>query len=191
MRREPTRPDLIARYENLGYPNRLQFEAKHGLPANMIGCMKLGKFHSAQSADSIARLEAAVAAEEASKAAGGWAPPVEGSPPVVDRGGRPPVRTTLSEDEEELLEELIDAINTSTNQAEVDQCNKKATVALLRGVLTDATARIVKEMLAERRQSIHAKEDREEKARAGRELMIRVVFVRDWTGGPLPSEAAP
>lgn len=190
MNREPTRQDLIDRYDALGYPNRLQFEAKHGLPPNMIGKMKQGAFYSEKAADSIARLEQALAAEEAAKGRGGWAQPVLGSPEVAPLTGRPPVVKTLSGDDAVFLEELVDMLTNSTDHAEVDACNKKVTVGLLRGILTDATARVIKELLAERRQSINSVLDREEKAKAGRELKIMVVFVRDWTGGPLPSEVA-
>lgn len=189
MSKEPTRPDLIARYEALDYPNRLQFESKHGLPANMIGKMKYGAYFTAASNDSIARLEAAIQAEEIAKPTGKWADPLPESPPVTPvRQGRPPVRTTLSDDDKKTLDDLAEALETAKDIKEVDACNKLTTGALLRGVITDAQARVIKELIAERRQSLHAQRELEEKAKAGRELTIRVVFVRDWTGGPLPGD---
>lgn len=189
MPKDPTRPDLIARYEALGFPSRMKFEAKHGLPQNMIGKMKMGWYDSPAARPSCDRLAAAIDAEEQAKGShGGWAAPLAGAPVEAPPQGRPHHSDTLSDDDVNLLEELIEAIHNSQNIAEVDQCNKKLTIALLRGAVTDGTARVIQGLLSERRQSLHAKQEREEKAKAGNELTIRVVFVKGWTGGPLPGE---
>jgi hypothetical protein len=193
MSRPITRSDLVERYEALDYPNRMEFESKHGLPANLIGKMKMGWYSTNKSAASIARLEQALAAEEESKKRFGcWATPLAGGPVEPPPQGRPVQSqgTSLLPEDVEFIEELIDLINNSKDISEVDECGKKVLVALLKGLISDGTARVCQGLLSERRQSLHAKQEREEKAKAGRELTIRVVFVRDWVGGPLPNEVA-
>lgn len=188
MPRTVTRPDLLERYEALGYSNRFKFEQKHGLPMNLMGKMKMGGYQSAGAIAALARLEQAIAAEEDAGKRGHEAAPLPGPAVSGQSGGRPTAPESLSEDDLSAVDNYVSKIEDSEDIGEVDECNKLLTVLLIRGLVTDGTARILKELLAERRQSLHAKQDREEKAKAGKELLIRVIFVRDWVGGPLPGE---
>lgn len=184
-----TRPDLLERYEKLGFSNRFKFEQKHGLPMNLMGKMKLGGYASAASLATLSRLEAAIKSEEDAMARGLDAPPLPGDAIVGPAGGRPTKQESLTQDDVSAVEEFIEALEGSTTIGEVDACNKKLSILIVKGIVTDATGRVLKELLAERRQSLKAQADEEEKARSGKELLIRVVFVRGWTGGPLPTEA--
>jgi hypothetical protein len=102
--------------------------------------------------------------------------------------GRPKTVQTLEGDDADLVQKLVDDVNSSQDISQVDQCNKQLTVLLLKGLIPDGTGRVLKELLSERRQSLHAKQEREEKAKAGKELKILVIHVPNWTGGPLPDE---
>lgn len=183
-----TRPDLLERYEALGYPNRFKFEQKHGLPMNLMGKMKLGGYSSAASGATLARLEAALASEEDAATRGHEAPPLPGDHIQGPAGGRPVKTDTLTESELSAVEEFAGALESSGTITEVDECNKKLTVLLIRGLVTDATAKVLKDLLSERRQSLKAQAEELAKARAGSEMTIRVVFVKNWTGGPLPGD---
>jgi hypothetical protein len=179
--KDVTRPDLIERYEKLEVTiSQDAFEARHHLPRNLIGKMKQGAYASRNAAHTIARFEDALNREE-----NGIEP---AAPPTHGPLGRPP--RSFSESGEDLSAriDLADAVSEADDINAVDECNKKVERALILGDISDSTARVLKELLAERRQALEAKIKQQERTSAGKEMLIRVVLVENWTGGPLPGD---
>lgn len=173
---DPTRPDLLARYEALNFQARALFEVKHGLPRNFISKMYQGAYYSALGGPTVARFEAAIGREERGEGPG--PPPIPmGRPPKVDTSD-PDVgdmRNTLKLELEEA--ETIDALERST---------RSIGSALLDGAITEKEAQVLEAIARARLAQLKAKLEAEDRAKDGSELVIRHIHVPNWTGGPLP-----
>jgi len=182
MPKPVTRPDLICRYEALEYSSQSKFEAKHGLPANLIGKMRLGQYNTAASEHTLLRFEEAIAREERGE------PPAPIPEKPAKGPGRPRLSATLDPEDQEEFNELVKCLEEASDISLVDEANRKVEVALVKGIIAENTARVLKELLGERRQALKEQREQEERAKTGNELVIKIHYVNDWVGGPLPEQ---
>ena len=173
---EPTRKDLLDRYEALQFASRSLFEAKHNLPRNLIGKLYQGAYYSALAGPTIKRFEDAVYREEQG---------LEPAPGVAM--GRPRRIDPANVDQAAARATLSKALVEAESLDDLERSTRDIQVALLACVVTDKEAQVLQGLAGERRQQLKAKAEAEERAKDGSEMLIRVIYVPNWTGGPLPS----
>ncbi len=174
MKKQPTRPDLLARFQALGV-SCAKFEKANGLPANMIPRMRQGAYSTEDSRESITKLEAALVYAER-----GVAPPSSVAASANVARPLPPRKPTTSE--QNARDEFSARIRGATTPKETERLADELGVMILDGVVTAAEASALKAVLSEKRLAQKATIEAEARAKAGEEEIVRVVLVPHWDG---------
>lgn len=183
-RKQPTRPDLLERFDSLDVTGSA-FERAVGLPRNWIAKLRQGGNGGDRSEKTIAKFEAAIAAAEAERRARrvGGAPKSAtrsepASPEEPSRGpGRPRSRV-----EEDVLKELLPKIRDADTTEKKDALLRHVLELAARGEIGTELARFCNDSIGQQRQLAKVRNDEDERARAGEPVKVEIVYVNDWRG---------
>lgn len=165
-----------------------------GLPAYLIAQMRFGKYGSVQSQPYMQRLEECLDAEERARLAPPPASLTEPTEPAMKLRDRAPAsRNDEGEPLSKLRQELGTQCENARTATQLSELGSKIGAMAARGEIPIALMRALHENISRREQLLADERLEAERASAGQETIIRITYVNNWTGGPLPAgiEAGP
>jgi hypothetical protein len=163
--KQPTYPELLARVDALGMTDKAVEQAA-GLPQAFLSKARKGGQGGAKAAASWGRLLAWLEAREPGSKAAPSTPPA----PVVE-----PSR--------EVPEDLARAIDEAHTHERIGALQTRIASSATRGEIDRFLAKVLSDILKERRLALDAEEEAKAKASGSAPMEIRIAYVNDWREG--------